>query len=58
MAATARLRYVGPHDAIDGIPGLTEPVRRGQEFDVDVELADSLLAQTGNFETAQKGETR
>lgn len=57
MASAIRLRYVGPHDAIEGVPGVVEPIRRGTEFSVAPEVACSLLEQAGNFE-AVDGEPR
>lgn len=50
MASAIWLRYIGPHDAIEGVPGVAEPIRRGAEFTVRPEVADSLLEQVGNFE--------
>ena len=49
MAAVERLRYVGPHDVVE-IPGVPDPVARGQEFDIGGTAAASLLEQVANFE--------
>jgi len=38
MAASVRLVYNGPHDAVL-VPGVADPVRRGQEFSVEPETA-------------------
>lgn len=43
----ARIKYVGPHDAVD-VPG-AGTFERGQEAEVDAALAKSLLEQPDNF---------
>lgn len=46
------LKYVGPFDAVE-IVGVGV-VTRGEPFEVDAAVADSLLEQQGNYEPAKK----
>lgn len=52
MAATVRITYVGPHDAVDvpaaGVTGLA----RGETVEVGSGLAASLLEQPTNWQPA------
>ena len=41
MASSVRLVYQGPHDLVE-VPGVDEPVRRGQSFTCLPELAGAL----------------
>lgn len=43
-----QIHYVGPFDEVE-IPSAGLTVKRGESIEVDGELADSLLAQVGNF---------
>lgn len=56
-AATVRLKNVSPLGDLD-FPLLGRVVAAGEEFDLDADTADLLLAQVGNFERAEKPTTK
>jgi len=47
-----RIKYVGPHDAVDVPAAGLEGVKRGAVVEVSNELADSLLEQVDNWRGA------
>lgn len=49
-----KVKYIGPHEAVEvDVPGVGV-VERGQEFEVPTaELRDRLVKQEGNFESVK-----
>lgn len=48
-----RIKYVGPHDAVDVPVAGLEGVERGKPVELDDELAAALLEQVDNWQPVQ-----